>query len=240
MLDSPRGNLNRLGDRCFPWADNRASDSGSGTGWNRRQPQESELNLMNVAYREIQYFRASFYAILIGSSVVSGSVATERLFTTGASGFVVALAGLGLLLLALVAALGRLVVTVDGDRLTISHGWLGLLQKTFDLARISEVRVRIFSPVASFFGWGWRWGSANATFYTTGIRRGVELGVGDQRVIIGSLNPQMLKEALQPCEEADDRPEYRRVKLSMGRRRRIPGHQNWGILDPQKMRAMSA
>ena len=182
---------------------------------------------MNFAYREIQHFRASFYAILIGSSVACGAVAVERLLTTGVSGFVVALAGLGLFLLALVAALGRLVVTVEGDRLTISHGWLGLLTKTFDVGKIDEVRVRILGP--------------DTTCYTARVRRGVELGIGDRRVMIGSLNPQKLKEALRPREvAADDRPEYRRVKLNMARGRRIPVHQNWGILDPQKMRAMSA
>ena len=196
---------------------------------------------MNVSYREIQYFRASFYAILIGSSVVCSAVATERLLTTGMSGFVAALAGLGLLLLALVAALGRLVVTVDGDQLTISHGWLGLLKKTFDVAKIDAVRVRILSPVATCRAWGWRWGSKGVICYPARVRRGVELGIGDHRVIIGSLNPQRLKEALRPREvAADDRPAYRRVKLKMARRRRIPAHQNWGILDPQKMRAMSA
>ncbi len=196
---------------------------------------------MNVSYREIQYFGVSFYAIPIGLSVACGAITTERLLTTGVSGFVAALAGLGLLLLALVAALGRLVVTVDGDRLTISHGWLGLLQKTFDVAKINEVRVRILSPVATYRAWGWRWGSKGATCYTARARRGVEIGVGDLRVVISSLNPQMLKAALRPREvAADDRPEYRRVKLKMARRRRIPAHQNWGILDPQKMRAMSA
>ncbi len=196
---------------------------------------------MKIAYREIQYFRASFYAILIGLSVACCAVAAERLFTTGVSGFWVALAGLGLLLLVLVAALGRLVVTIGGDRLTISYGWLGLFQRTFDVAKIGEVRVRILSPVATCFGWGWRWGSEGAACYAARARRGVALGVGDHRIIIGSLNPQMLKDALQPCEAAaDDRPEYRRVKLKMSRRRRISVHQNWGILDPQKMRAMSA
>ena len=196
---------------------------------------------MNVSYREIQYFRVPFYVILLGSSVICGSVASAQLIMTGMSGFMVALAGLSLLLPALVAALGRLVVTVDGDRLTISYGWLGLLQKTFDVAMVEEVRVRILSPVATCRAWGWRWGSKGATCYTARVRRGVEIGVGDLRVVISSLNPQMLKEALRPCEVAiDERPEYRRVKLKMASRRRIPTHQNWGILDPQKMRAMSA
>ncbi len=195
---------------------------------------------MNVAYREIQYFHAPFYAILLGSSVVCGTVATEQLFTTGVSGFVLALAGLGLLLLVLVAALGRLVVTVEGDRLMINYGWMGLLKKSFDVAMIEEVRVRIISPVATCRAGGWRWGSKGATCYTARVRRGVEIGVGDLRIVIGSLNPQMLKDALRPREVADDRPEYRRVTLKMARRRRMPGHQNWGILDPQKMRAMSA
>ena len=159
----------------------------------------------------------------------------------GPSGFVAVLAGLGLCLLALVAALGRLVVTVDGDRLTISHGWLGLLQKTFDVAMIEEVRVRILSPVVTYRSWGWRWGSKGAMCYTARVRRGVELGVGDLRVVISSLNPQMLKDALRPGEvAADDRPEYRRAKLKMARGRRNRAYQNWGILDPQKMRAMSA
>ncbi len=196
---------------------------------------------MNVSYREIQYFRVPFYVILLGSSVICGSVASAQLIMTGMSGFMVALAGLSLLLPALVAALGRLVVTVDGDRLTISYGWLGLLQRTFDVAIINEVRVRILSPVVTNIGWGWRWGSKGAGCYTACVRRGVELRAGDRRVVIGSLNPQMLKEALQPCGvAADDRPEYRRVKLNMARRSRIPVHQNWGILDPKKMRAMSA
>ena len=196
---------------------------------------------MNVAYREKQYFQVQFYVILAGSSLVCGFVAAERFFSTGVSGFVAVLAGLSLFLLALVAALGRLVVTVDGDRLTISHGWLGLLQKTFDVAMIEEVRVRILSPVVTHCAWGWRWGSKGAMCYTAGVRRGVELGVGDLRVVISSLNPQMLKDALRPREvAADDRPEYRRAKLNMARGRRNRAHQNWGILDPQKMRAMRA
>ena len=99
--------------------------------------------------------------------MVCGAVAAERLLTTGASGFAVALAGLGLFLFALVAALGRLVVTVEGDRLTISHGWLGLLKKTFDLAKIDEVRVRILGP--------------DTTCYTAWVRRGAELGIGRRR-----------------------------------------------------------
>jgi hypothetical protein len=153
------------------------------------------------------------------------------------TGVVALFAVLGLLLLALVAILGRLVVTVDGERMTISRGWLGLLQKRFDVDKISEVRVRILNPVLTYTGWG----SKNASCYTVGVRRGVELGVGDHRVVIGSANPQMLKDALLPGEvAADDRPEYRQANLKMARRRRIPVHQNWGILDPQKMRAMSA
>ena len=50
---------------------------------------------MNVSYREIQYFGVSFYAIPIGLSVACGAIAAERLLTTGVSGFVAALAGLG-------------------------------------------------------------------------------------------------------------------------------------------------
>ena len=101
------------------------------------------------------------------------------------------------------------------------------MKQTCDVGKMEGVRVGILGP--------------DTTCYAARVRRGVELGIWDRRVMIGSLNPQKIKEALRPREvAADDRPEYRRVKLNMARRRRIPVHQNWGVLDPQKMRAMSA
>ena len=87
------------------------------------------------------------------------------------------------------------------------------------------------------------WTQAAAPPPSTPSQRAVQVAwtAASARYCAFGLNPQKLKEALQPrWVAADDRPEYRRVKLKMARRRRMPAHQYWGILDPQKMRAMSA
>ncbi len=196
---------------------------------------------MKTHYRETQYFHPLFYAGLGGVGVVLLTIAIVDLLAGGVSGGGVLLAGVGVLVLLVLAGIGRMVVTVDGERLTIKFGWLGVVRRSFALSVIDRVRVCVFNPVATYFGWGWRCGLDGSTCYTTRGRRGVEIVACGKRSLVGSQNPQLLKLAVMRCSEpADDRPEYKREILVLPRRRRVSSSANWGLLNPQERRARSA
>lgn len=189
-------------------------------------------------YRETQYFRPRFYMVLGGLSVACGSFALAQSLLADPSFAGMALGVLAVLALLILAGLGRMVVAVDGDTLKIAFGWLGVVRKSFDLASIAKARVCLFSPVPAYLGW--RSGLDGAACYTVRSRRGVEIIIDGKRVTIGSANPLALKESvLRSSEPIDDRPEYLRVKLAFPRGRPVAGHDHWGLLDPDKMRALS-
>ena len=194
---------------------------------------------MTKHYRETQYFRPRFYMVLGGVSVACGSFALAQFLLADPSFAGMALGVLAVLALLTLAGLGRMVVAVDGDTLKISFGWLGVVRKTFDLTSIAKARVCLFSPVPAYLGW--RSGLDRAPCYSVRSRRGVEIIIGGKRVTIGSANPLALKESvLRSSEPIDDRPEYLRVKLALPRRRPVAGPGHWSLLDPDKIRALSA
>lgn len=192
-------------------------------------------------YRDVQYFRPLFY---IGASALSAACIATGLIEgvgQGLSAAAIVLFAMGVSLVLLVAALGRMVVTVDCDTLKIAFGWLGLGRARFKLDSVERVRVCVLQPVASFLGWPRRCGLDGSTCYSTQGRRGVEVLAAGKRFLVSSEDPQKLKLTLVPCSEpADDRPEYLREAIKMPRTRRVVKHQNWGLLDPRKMRAISA
>lgn len=194
-------------------------------------------------YRDVQYFRPLFY---IGASALSAACIVTGLIEgvgQGLSAAAIVLFAMGVSLVLLVVALGRMVVTVDRETLKIAFGWLGLgLARTrLKLDRVDRVRVCIFQPVAFFLGWPGRRELDGSTCYSTQGRRGVEVLAAGRRFLVSSADPQKLKLALVRCSKpTDDRPEYLRKVIKMPRARRVVKHQNWGLLDPRKMRAISA
>lgn len=192
-------------------------------------------------YRDVQYFRPLFYigaGALSTACIVTGFIAGV---SQGLSTAVMVLFATGVSLILLVVALGRMVVTVDRETLKIAFGWLGLVPARFKLDRVDRVRVCIFQPIASFLGWPGRRGLDGSTCYSTQGRRGVEVLAAGRRFLVSSADPQKLKLALVPCSEpADDQPECSRKAIKMPRARRVEKHQNWGLLDPRKMRAIGA
>ncbi len=196
---------------------------------------------MSQQYRDVQYFRPLFY---IGVSALSVACIATGLIEgvgQGLSAAAVVLFAMGLSLILLVVALGRMVVTVDRGTLNIAFGWLGLARARFTLDSIDRVRVCVFRPIASFLGWPRGCGLDGPTCYSTQGRRGVEVVAAGRRFLLSSEDPRKLKLALVPCSKfVDDRPEYLRKAIKMPRASRVARHQNWGLLDPRKMRAISA
>ena len=192
-------------------------------------------------YHDVQYFGPLFY---VGTGLVSVTCVAASLIVglgQGLSATALVLLAVGVSLTLLVVALGRMVVTVDRDALKISFGWLGLARARLTLDRVDRVRVCMLQPAASFLGWLGHRGLDGATCYSTQGRRGVEVLAAGKRFLVSSEDPQKLKLALVPCSEpVDQRPEYLRKVFKMPRTRRVVGNQNWGLLDPRKMRAISA
>lgn len=192
-------------------------------------------------YRDVQYFGSLSY---IGVSALSAACIVTGLVQgvgRGLSAAAMAWFAMGVLLVLLIVALGRMVVTVDRETLKIAFGWLGLARARFKLDRVDRVRVCIVQPVASFLGWPRRCAVDGSTCYSTQGRRGVEILAAGRRFLVSSADPQKLKLAVLRCSKpADDRPEYLLKAIKMPRARRVVKHQNWGLLDPRKMRAISA
>lgn len=190
-------------------------------------------------YRETQYFRPWFYVVLGGLSVACGSFSLAQFLLAAPSFVGTALGVLAVLALVTLVGLGRMVVSVDGDTLRIAFGWLGVVRKSFDLASIAQARVCLFSSVPAYVGW--RSGLDGAACYAARSRRGVEIVVDGRRMTISSADPLALKESvLRSSEPIDDRPEYLREKLPFSRGRAVAGYGHWGLLDPDKIRAISA
>lgn len=194
---------------------------------------------MTKHYRETQYFRPRFYVVLGGLSVACGSFSLAQSFLAGSSLAGMALGVVAVIALVTLVGLGRMVVSVDGDTLKIAFGWLGVVRKSFDLASITKARVCLFNPVPAHLGW--RSGLDRAACYAVRSRRCVEIVMDGKRVTIGSADPLALKGSVLPSSEPiDDRPEYLKVKLAVPRGRLVAGYGHWGLLDPDKIRALSA
>lgn len=109
---------------------------------------------MKYVYYEVQYFPWWVYLILILALAV---VLTTWLFLRGSFLARIGLAVEGGLLVVAMAIL-RMTTSIDERLLTVSFGWVPVLQKTLLLSDIQEVRVCSHHPFKQFWGWGWRYG----------------------------------------------------------------------------------
>lgn len=186
---------------------------------------------MNTRYREIQHFHPIVY--WSAGAAVAGSAGLGLLKALiGAALWSATLGGTSFLVLFVLAALGRIVVTVDSQRLVVSFGWLHWIYRSFDLADIDGVRVCVFDP--STGGWGQRAGLDAPTCYAGRGGRGVEITTGGKRYVIGSGRPAELKRAMLGDDGPpdDDRPDYLRESVASfaGQRRVSAGYSSWGLL----------
>ncbi len=114
----------------------------------------------------------------------------------------------GLVLIAIPALFGRLVIDVDTENLTIRWGYLGWLQKVIPIPAIEKTEVVTYRPIRQFGGWGIRCGrfqGAWTTCYTLRGNRGLLLSlstemkflfVATRRLLLGSQEPERLQQAL--------------------------------------------
>jgi hypothetical protein len=68
------------------------------------------------------------------------------------------LAGVLIVLLAVVVLFCRLETTVSGDHVSVQFGWLPVFHKRIPLRDIERAEVCSYRPLRNFGGWGWRSG----------------------------------------------------------------------------------
>ncbi len=97
--------------------------------------------------------------------------------------------------LPLVFAVIRLVVTVDGEAVTIR--FYPLRPRRIPLAEIRECEARTYRPLGEYGGWGIRWSPRRGMAYNVSGNRGVQLVLqSGKRVLIGSQRPEELSAAI--------------------------------------------
>ncbi|MEW6365082.1 MAG: hypothetical protein AB1714_10635 [Acidobacteriota bacterium] len=114
----------------------------------------------------------------------------------------------GLLLAAIPALFGRLVIDVDAENLTVRWGYLGWLTKIIPVQAIEKTEVVSYRPFRQFGGWGIRCGRFQGAWtvcHTLRGNRGILLSLSTEikfffiptrRVLLGSQEPDRLQQAL--------------------------------------------
>ena len=149
---------------------------------------------MNYAYYEVQYFPWWVYPILILALAV---VLMTWLFLRGNffAKSSLTVAG-GLLVVAMVIL--RMTTYIDERSLTVSFGWIPVLQKTLLLSDIQEVQACTYHPLKQFGGWGWRYSGDGTHALTARGTQGICLQLQDGRkFIVGSSKSEELMETLR-------------------------------------------
>jgi hypothetical protein len=101
--------------------------------------------------------------------------------------------GVGLPLLFL-----RMVLVLDVTSEAVVIRYRPLTTRVIDLAETEQVRVREYSAIKEYGGWGLKGWSRNKVAYNVSGNRGVELLLRDGRtVMLGSQHPQELAQAIQ-------------------------------------------
>ncbi len=155
-----------------------------------------------TTYRETQYFNPVFY-------VVVGAIALSASALPLASGQTITALCIVLSCLFAMLLLGRMVIQLDENVLTIRFGWVGVIRRSLDVSRVDSARVCMFNPIRTYFGWGWRIGLDGSVCYSMRGRRGVEIILDGRRHVVGSQNPRELSAAIRgevPEPLVDERP----------------------------------
>lgn len=116
-------------------------------------------------------------------------------------------AGIGVLLLLFY---GGQRTHVSKDSVTIRYGLAGIRVFRCSLSEIAAIRVRSFSPLAEFGGYGIRV-AGGVTAYFLGGRRGVQLDLRERRsALIGSGHPERLATVIETLSGIQVRDEVER------------------------------
>lgn len=106
----------------------------------------------------------------------------------------------GFLIVIVVIAMMTLRMTTSiGDRtLTVSYGWIPVLEKTILLSDIQEVQVCSYHPLKQFGGWGWRYGRDGTHALTAKGTQGVCFRLQDGRkFVVGSSKSRKLADTVR-------------------------------------------
>lgn len=195
-----------------------------------------------MIYYERQYFHPLLYFGLVGFAVVCIALVFIQAAVQALSLFTVLEAGLFLLVVLSILALGRMVVKVDDGALVVSFGWLGLMRRSFELNKIEDAKICVFRPLAACWAWGLRIRMYGSVCYATRGGQGVEITIGGRRYLIGSGNPAALKAAVLECQdEINEQLEFRRERFSvLAPRPRPIARQSWGIVRPDEIRRLTS
>jgi hypothetical protein len=150
-------------------------------------------------HEEIKFFSRPFLYILAALSII---------------GLWIQIEGAGSAVLPVIVAVifplffGRLLITVSNNTLRISFGYLGIINRDIPLSEIRETKVVEYRPVRQFGGWGIRCEKFEGKItvcYSLKGKRGLLLSLthkvricllNTDRIIIGSNDPEKLKESL--------------------------------------------
>lgn len=156
---------------------------------------------MNGMYYEVQYFPWWVYLILLIALVV---VLVTWFFLRGNSVSNVGLAVVGGLLVMAMATL-RMTTSIEDQSLTVSFGWVPVLEKTILLSDIQEVQACSYHPLKQFGGWGWRYGRDGTHALTAKGTQGVCFRLQDGRkFVVGSSNNRKFVDTMRPKHADQD------------------------------------
>ncbi len=162
-------------------------------------------------YKETQSFHRVFYVVIIiclSCSLLTWTFVPQEAYRAKSTlyiGPIITLAIFGLVFL----LIGQMVVTVRGEELEVSFGYLGWIKKRIPIPQIKGAEVVTYRPLRQFGGWGIRCGCFNGErvgCYSTRGDRGVLLTLSEdtrvclfrvRRLIIGSQGPERLLEAIK-------------------------------------------
>lgn len=100
----------------------------------------------------------------------------------------------------------RLRTRVDAQYVTVQLGWFPVLWRRIPMARIRSVRAVQYHPLRDAGGWGWRFGRFEGAFtiyWNARGDRGVLIETDMQRFVIGSQDPESLRDVITSALCAD-------------------------------------
>lgn len=163
---------------------------------------------MKILYRESQKFNQWWvWLLLLGT--VGGAIAAGAYEYASNRDLAALLVSGGVAALTLIAfALLQLKTTITEDGIEVKFWPFG--KRRIFRAEIVEARVRKYSPIGEYGGWGYRMGPSGKAYNTMG-NQGLQLRLKDgEKILIGTQNPEALSRIMddymgvergQPTEE---------------------------------------
>ncbi|WP_100012768.1 DUF6141 family protein [Lentibacillus sediminis] len=166
----------------------------------------------DVLYREVQRFRQVWIWVLVMleaaifwygfiQQIVFGIPFGNKPAPDAIMVFLWLLFGIGFPVLMLWVT--KLVTEVRRDGLYIRFTPFHRRWRIFLYKDIREDKVITYSPLGRFGGWGLRINMHGETAYTMSGKQGIRLRLKYEKIVVGSENPDELKEAMDATREAE-------------------------------------